>query len=83
MHHTRKFTKFALDIPGIEGCTENDHENPEENQNAWSSFINVLRQLILSKLSEIEEQVVPLLRGTKLRIENYFDVNLIEEGTKQ
>lgn len=57
-----------------------NEENLEPNQFAWISFIQVLRQLILMKLAVIEEQVVPLFKGARLRIENYFDVALVNGG---
>lgn len=80
MHHLRKFvdcTLFSnsLDEHAIDLDTITEEENP-----ASQSFVWILRQLILKKVSELKEKVVPMLKGTKLRLENYFDVQIPENG---
>jgi hypothetical protein len=46
-----------------------------------NNFIWILRQLVLRKVAEVQAQVVPLLKGTKLRMENYLEISLAEGGT--
>jgi hypothetical protein len=82
MHHARKFIKNTIDTSGIEEASSDSEEPVEGNTQSSQGFIWLLRQHVLHKVAEFQAHVLPLLRGTKLRIENYIEVELSEGGNK-
>jgi hypothetical protein len=78
MHHSRKFFNYVLETGEIETNNEGTESFLQEKTAASASFVFALRQLVLRKVAELQAQVVPLLKGTKLRIENYIGIELSE-----
>jgi hypothetical protein len=80
MHHLRKFTSYTFDAGEVEeGVVEAD-SFMEEKMPASCSFVWIIRQFVLKKVAELQTVVLPMLKGTKLRVENYIEIELLDGG---
>lgn len=79
LHHIRKFTKFTLDT-AAEDFSLDDQTTYGEEKSSLDRFLNYLRHSVLRKLAEFRENILPHLKETKLRIENYIELSLENDG---
>lgn len=72
--------KSTIDASNSDDLLPESEMSLLENASASENFVWMLRQLVLRKVSEFESQVLPLIRETKLRLENYVEVSIAEGG---